>query len=300
MSALVVDQAPIGTGLLGAFRTDLARCGRSPKTCDAYCMDAELFRSFLRGGRPGEPDWGSVPRAAVAAYFAEERGRGRAAATLCRRAAALRAFLGWLERRGYARPGLAGCVPRQLGRADVDASTLSEVQIDQLCGRRDPGTPAGLRDAALLRLLWTTGLRISEAVGLDVDDLDTATLRVRSPGRDAWRLIVLEEDTRAAIAAYVRGGRAELVGDPDGSATPALFVNVRGERLTRQGAWLRIAGHARAVGLPCRATPALLRRTAALGMLRRGVAAADVAASLGCTSSTWLYRLRGSLRENGR
>jgi integrase/recombinase XerD len=293
MNAVVVEQPRIRLPLLPAFREELAVRGRAPSTCAAYAADLELFRSFLVGGRPGEPDWGVLPPSAIGAYLAHERRTGKAPATLVRRAAALRAFCAWLERRGIVGRGLAAAVPRRLGRVRVELDALDDDALGRLRAAPDARTAAGLRDAALLALLCSAGLRTSEAVGLDAGELDLASLWVRSAGRERWRLVELEEDTRAALAGYLRVGRPRLVRKrPDEGA---LFVNVRGERLTRQGAWLRVLAHGRSAGLPGPVTPALLRRSVGLGLLRRGAPPAEVGALLGCSGPGWVYRLRGAL-----
>jgi integrase/recombinase XerD len=160
------------------------------------------------------------------------------------------------------------------------------------------GTPLGLRDAALLEVLYGTGTRISEAVGLDVDEvarlLDTPEgtfgLRVVGKGRKE-RVVPLGSYARAAVAAYLVRARPTLAARGDG--TPALFLNARGGRLSRQSAWSVLRTVAERAGIEAEVSPHTLRHSFATHLLDGGADVRVVQELLGHASvtTTQIYTL---------
>lgn len=149
------------------------------------------------------------------------------------------------------------------------------------------------RDAALLELLYATGARISEAVGLDVDDVDLATRSVRLAGKGGKeRVVPVGSAATAAVAAYVRGGRSVLAGR--GRGTPALFLNARGSRLSRQSAWAVLRAVADRAGVATEhLSPHVLRHSFATHLLDGGADVRVVQELLGHASiaTTQVYTL---------
>lgn len=238
IAAPVRPLAPVAQ--LPRFAAALLAGGYAPRSVDAYLADAGSFGAFLRGaGR--EPDWTRLRRDDVPAFLARER-RRLAPATLARRCCGLRCFLRFLIREGIAPRALLGTFPAHLPAVVRRTDVLSPDEVERLCSAPDTSTPVGLRDAALLRVLAGTGLRISAALDLDLDadpDLDDAG--------------------RAALGAYLRDARPGWTADRPEER--ALFVNHRGRRLARQGFWLRIGPLAERAGLGQRVSARTLRRT---------------------------------------
>jgi len=153
-------------------------------------------------------------------------------------------------------------------------------------------TPRGLRDRALLELLYATGARISEAVGLDVDDIDPADAAVLLHGKgDKDRLVPVGRMALAAVSDYLVRGRPGLVAA--GRGTPALFVNARGGRLTRQSAWTVLRRAAERAGVTAAVSPHTLRHSFATHLLDGGADVRVVQELLGHASvtTTQLYTL---------
>ena len=148
-----------------------------------------------------------------------------------------------------------------------------------------PGTPLATRDRALLELLYGSGARISEAVGLDVDDVDLTDGAARLLGKGAKeRIVPLGSFARAAVEAYLVRARPALVAK--GRGTPALFLNARGGRLSRQSAWTVLVGVADRAGLTVDVSPHTLRHSFATHLLDGGADVRVVQELLGHASVT--------------
>ena len=195
---------------------------------------------------------------------------------------------------GVKPPTPAKRLPKALPLADVEA-------ILEVAGA--PGTTLALRDRALLELLYGTGARISEAVGLDVDDLDSVdgTVLLRGKGSKE-RIVPVGSYARDAVASYVTGARTDLVAAGTGSnAGGALFLNARGGRLSRQSAWTVIVRAAERAGVTAEVSPHTLRHSFATHLLEGGADVRVVQELLGHASvtTTQIYTLVtvDSLRE---
>jgi integrase/recombinase XerD len=155
-----------------------------------------------------------------------------------------------------------------------------------------PEGPRGLRDRALLELLYATGARISEAVGLDVDDLDLAAGGVRLAGKGGReRVVPVGSYARSALEAYLVRARPELA--TKGRGEPAAFLNARGGRLTRQSAWTVLRAAAERAGLSVAMSPHTLRHSFATHLLDGGADVRVVQELLGHASvtTTQIYTL---------
>jgi integrase/recombinase XerD len=192
--------------------------------------------------------------------------------------------------------GLAGADPARLIRPPTPPRRLpkaiSVADVERLLRAAAVGDgPAPLRDLALLELLYGTGARISEAVGLDVDDLDFATARlpaaVRLAGKGGrQRMVPVGSYAREALEAYlVRARPTVAVTARRGSASPAVFLNARGGRLTRQGAWAALRAAAGRAGLS-EVSPHTLRHSFATHLLDGGADVRVVQELLGHASVT--------------
>jgi integrase/recombinase XerD len=174
-------------------------------------------------------------------------------------------------------------LPKALPLADVEA-------ILETAGA--PGTLLALRDRALLEVLYGTGARISEAVGLDIDDLDPVdgTVLLRGKG-GKQRLVPVGRFAREAVAAYLTRARPELV--VRGTGTPALFLNAQGNRLSRQSAWTVLVRTAERAGVTREVSPHTLRHSFATHLLDGGADVRVVQELLGHASvtTTQIYTL---------
>jgi integrase/recombinase XerD len=209
---------------------------------------------------------------------------------VARKLAALRTFFYFLWRKGeiagnpttgVLTPDVKKAAPRSIDPEDVRL-------IIESANLRD--TPEARRDDAMLRLLYATGMRVSELVGLDVGDLglDDATVRVVGRGGRV-RSLPIDAGTLASLRLYLGMARPTLARDD--ATPPALFLNHRGQRLTRQGFWLIMKALVKASGLAVEVTPHTLRHSFAAHRLGEGVALGQLQQLLGhaSISTTQLY-----------
>ena len=281
----------------------VAERGLSDNTLAAYRRDLRRYVTFLaaRGiERAADVDAGAV-RSFVASVSASTYGPDEhpyTATSVSRALSAVRSFHRFLLREGIAehdpsadvvRPRLPRALPHPLG--------VEEVR--RLIEAPDPSTPSGLRDRAILELLYGAGLRVSELTSLDVDDLDLADGFVRVVGKGGKeREVPMGRHARAAVEAYLTRGRPSLVGP---RSRGAVFLNARGGRLTRQSCAALLAAHATSAGIERRVSPHDLRHSFATHLLEGGADVRVVQELLGHASvaTTQIYTLvtKEHLRE---
>src|SRR5450755_3114960 len=277
--------------LVLAFLTDLEQeRGLARNTVNAYRSDLVQFGAFLADRRR---DALAVKPAELAA-FVEELATSRAgttalaAATLQRKIACLRSFYRHLQRSGMIKhnPASELSAPRL---ATHRPQSLSRQDIQQLLAQPRGTSAAALRDRALLELLYACGIRVSEAIALQPDDLDleTAMLCADANGPKE-RLVAVPDSALAAIRDYLQHGRPLLLRP---RTQPRLFVNQHGNGLTRQGNYQIVQGHARTAGLADQITPRTIRHACATHLLASGVELQTLQAMLGHTdiATTELY-----------
>ena len=255
--------------------------GYSENTTVAYKNDLGQFLSYLRGkADPSVGSWTEVTKNHLLAYiFHLKTDREYASTTVARKVAAIKSFFHFLISEASITddptatldsPRVKKYLPRAIPQEDVE-------KLLEAASKRD--TPRGLRDHAILELLYATGMRVSELVGLNVGDVDLASASVRCFGKNQKeRVIPIYERAVQAVETYLSRGRIQLVRDP---AEKALFLNQRGSRLTRQGLWLIVKGYVKEAGLPAQVTPHTLRHSFATHMLRGGADLRNVQELLG-------------------
>ena len=256
-------------GLLGAFGEYLvAERGLGARTREAYVRDVTHYLAFC-GAEEG------VTESRVTEYLAALRRAGRAPATLARRVAALRALVRFLQEGedkpvggspaqpldDVPQPRREAHLPRVLAEGDVVA-LLSAVRGHE---------PRALRDRALLELLYATGLRVSELLGLRLGDVDLVDGLVRCWGKGAKeRIVPFGRPAARALAAYLAQGRPVVVRQARGAATDVLFPGPTGRPLTRQGFWKIIKQYARRADIRRPVSPHVLRHSFATHLLGGG------------------------------
>ena len=165
-------------------------------------------------------------------------------------------------------------------------------EVEKLLEQPDSGTPMGLRDRAMLEVLYSTGLRVSELIGLRVSDLDSKVGCVRCIGKgDKERIVPVGKKALSMVDKYLREGRPFLLRSAKVSAGPALFVNRRGVALSRVGVWKILSAYGRRAGLRIALTPHMLRHSFATHLLERGADLRSVQLMLGHAdiSTTQIY-----------
>ncbi|HWR97805.1 MAG TPA: site-specific tyrosine recombinase XerD [Candidatus Methanoperedens sp.] len=274
---------PVVAEFLDALRAERRLAAN---TVEAYARDLARFGAYL-----GEHTAGGAAGAdvgAVRGYLGWLARRRLAASSRARHLAALRAFYRFLRLEGRIERDPTELVDSPRGWKRLPRN-LSGAEVERLLARPDRGTRAGLRDALLLALLYDCGLRVSELVGLRVDQLDAEAWLIRVRGKGGKeRLVPFGEDARELILRYLATARG---GSRRASRSPYLFPGVRGGHLTRQRAWQIVRAHLRGVGIARAVSPHSLRHSFATHLLDNGADLRAVQLLLGHAdiSTTQIY-----------
>ncbi|MGM1016712.1 MAG: site-specific tyrosine recombinase XerD [Actinomycetota bacterium] len=262
--------------------------GLSEHSIAAYRRDLGGYLEWLSG--EGVHDTAEIDAAVVGRFITERASADPppAATSLARLQSSLRGWHRFLAREGIETDDPTGRLrppkaPRRLPKA------LTIDQVERLLAAPSAEEPLGIRDRALLELLYATGARISEAVGLDVDDLSHGdVLRLRGKG-DKERIVPIGSFARAAVDTYLTRVRPEL--SARGRATPRLFLGARGAPLSRQSAWLVIRAAAERAQITSEVSPHTLRHSFATHLLQGGADVRVVQELLGHASvaTTQIY-----------
>lgn len=270
--------------------------GRSANTIAAYRRDLIAWQRHL-GGRAIE----TLTSVDVTDFLADRRSAGLASSSITRALSTIRSFHGYLVAEGLAATDPTGAVIPP-GRTQRLPHALSIEQVAALIDATATDSPVGLRDRAILELMYATGARVSEAVGLVVDDvhaddvLDAITLTGKG---NKQRIVPVGSFAREALSAYLVRGRPALLAK--GRGTPALFLGARGAPLSRQNVFLLIRAAAERAGISATVSPHTLRHSFATHLLRGGADIRVVQELLGhssvATTQIYTFVTRDALTE---
>jgi integrase/recombinase XerD len=250
--------------------------GLSPLTLEAYGRDLEHFLGWVSGKGAGAPEEATTEL--LEAYLAELAEKSvLSPRSRARRLSAVRGFFIFLEAEGLIKANPAAAIvgpkkPKTLPKA------WSQEQVEELISAPDTGTVLGLRDRAMLELLYAGGLRVSELMDLTLGRLNLEEGYARILGKGSKeRLVPVGEMALSACAAWLKQGRPRLASD---KSPPNVFLNYRGGRMSRNYFWRRIAAIASQAGLPP-VSPHVLRHSFATHLLEGGADLRSVQAMLG-------------------
>ncbi len=237
---------------------------KSKNTLESYKRDISQYITYLGARQISGPEEAS--RKDVLTYLNTLKQNGRADSTVSRVATSLRSFYMFLTMRGYTPedPTL------HLEGPHVEKKppkTMSPKDVVRLMEQPDETDARGLRDKAMLEVLYATGIRVSELINLDIDDINCELKYVRCRSSRRERVIPMGNKAVSCLIEYISSSRNVLVHD---SAERALFVNCNGGRLTRQGFWKLIKHYAKDAGIETEITPHMLRHSFAVHLLENG------------------------------
>lgn len=263
----------------------------SNNTTAAYKNDLGQFLQFMQNGRFAHlADWSDVTEEVVQEYVDYmKKQQTYASSTVARKVAAVKSFFNFLRARDLIDSNPAQQVDSPKVKKRLP-QTLSAEEVEQLLDApTQKQSPKNLRDAALLTVLYATGMRVTEVVSLSVGDVDLDNQLLTCSNEDeTTRQLPFDKKTGAILQHYLLDGRPNLVKE---ESERALFLNHRGQQLTRQGLWLIIKAYARQVGLSQAVTPHTLRHSFAAHKLNSGSDLQEVQKLLGHAniSTTQIY-----------
>jgi len=258
--------------------------GLAKNSLSSYAIDLRHFGHYLADA---SIDVDRVERVHIVKYFQTLRGAGISARSVARALAAIRGLFRFLAAERHLKtdptenienPKLWSTLPKSLQASEVEA----------LLAAPDLATPDGLRDAAMLELLYATGLRVSELIKVRIDEvvLDAGFLRTMGKGSKE-RIVPFGDTARDAIVRYMERGRPDL----DRHSEPHLFLSRLGRPMTRQSFWMKITRYAREAGIRSHISPHVLRHSFATHLLENGADLRSVQMMLGHAdiSTTQIY-----------
>ncbi|WP_413455935.1 site-specific tyrosine recombinase XerD [Glutamicibacter sp. FR1] len=262
--------------------------GLAENTLASYRRDLTRYMDALQAAGIAQPQ--QITEAAISGYLQElsrgdEEHQPLSARSVARHSVAIRQLHKYWELEGICAPNPA----REIQPPAIGQSLPKAISIDQVTRILESvsiETPAGLRDRAILEFLYSTGARISEVVDLDVDDLhfaDDAVVRLFGKGSKE-RVVPVGRYAQRAVSDYLVRARPGLAAK--GKGTPALFLNQRGGRLSRQSVWLLLAKAAERAGITTEVSPHTLRHSFATHLLEGGADVRVVQELLGHASVT--------------
>lgn len=260
--------------------------GLATNTLESYSRDLRQYYGFLSGESTLSLE--NASQSTIVAYLMHLRKQGKATATIARRLAALKAFYQFLVKENYVSQDPTGDLSSpKLERKLPKVLTVEEVE--RLLTQPDLTTSSGKRDKAMLELLYATGIRVSELVNLNVDDIDLQEGFIRCVGKGSKeRVVPMGEIAVGALRMYLENARLKIIADPK---EKAVFVNHHGKRLTRQGFWKIVKKYAVQAQIHKEITPHTLRHSFATHLLENGADIRSVQEMLGHAdiSTTQIY-----------
>lgn len=266
-----------------AYLTDVKKA--SPNTLSSYLRDIRQLGDYLFSHTDCSYD--TADEKALSGYVAWLRSGGKSVATVSRAIASVKCFYSFLVTEGIAEHN-----PSSVLVPDKTTQKLPQIltsrEVDLLLEQPACVDAKGYRDRAMLELLYATGIRVSELISMNVYDVSLAAGIITCHGRDHDRAIPLYSAAIKALTEYIEFVRPQMIASPDETA---LFVNVNGERMSRQGFWKLIKSYQVKAGIEKTITPHTLRHSFAAHLLENGADLHSIQEMLGHAdiSSTQIY-----------
>jgi integrase/recombinase XerD len=259
--------------------------GLARNSLQSYQSDLRRFGLYLSKGKI---ELEKVERIHLIKHFQQLRGAGISPRSVARALAAIRGLFRFLVAERYHKNDPTENVEKPKLWSNLPKTLLME-EVDALLASPDRTTAEGLRDAAMLELLYATGLRVSELIRVRIDDLvlDAGFLRTIGKGSKE-RIVPFGDSAKEAILRYLESGRQEFVGK---SVDPHLFLSQRGKPMSRQSFWMKIVRYARQADVKSHISPHVLRHSFATHLLENGADLRSVQMMLGHSdiSTTQIY-----------
>ena len=267
----------------------------SENTVLSYGRDLKGFTAFLKN--TDVPDFKAINKTTLLAYTYEMKKQKRADATISRSMASLRSFYHYLQQLGEVmeNPAMQLELPK-VEKKMPEILLLEEVEL--LLEQPKSKNVKGLRDKAMLEMLYATGIRVSELISLKIEDINLSLEYIKCKKGEKTRIIPFGSAAKKALESYVKEGRYILAEKND---SDIFFLNCNGKPMTRQGFWKIVKGYAKKAGIEKEITPHMLRHSFAAHLLENGADLQSVQEMLGHSdiSTTQMYMKLGKGKLRG-
>lgn len=257
----------------------------SDNTLQSYTHDIEQFVTFL--GDKNIKSLAKTNKDVVGEYLGSLKEKGRAASTISRSIATLKSFYKFTKKENLMKidPTTEIASPKSVKKLPM---ILTTKEVELLLEQPDTSTLKGLRDRAMLELLYATGLRVTELLDIDIEDVDMTSGNIRRESSSKVRVIPVAKSAITALANYIENARKIMLHSYE---EPALFVNVSGMRITRQGFWKIIKFYKNQANINKDITPHTFRHSVAAHLVENGADIRAIQEFLGHSdvSSTQIY-----------
>lgn len=257
----------------------------SANTVASYMRDVRQFDSYMRSVEDAE--LAACDRGCICRYVQHMTNHGKSAASVARGVASLKSFFSFCRDEGFVSENPVHDIPQQKAEKKLP-QILTGREVELLLEQPKTTDMKGLRDKAMLELLYATGMRVSEMISLNVGDVSLAGSFVKCEGNGKFRIIPLYPAAVKALTVYLTEVRPKMVSSPE---EESLFVNLSGERMTRQGFWKIIKHYQESAQISKDITPHTLRHSFAAHLLENGADLHSLQEMLGHSdiSSTQIY-----------
>ncbi len=257
----------------------------STNTYMSYVRDVKQFSEYL--DKNMEVPLENADRDIISGYIAWLQGAGKSPATLSRTLASLKNFYNFLLARGFADANPVHDISVEKAEKKLP-QILTSAEVELLLDQPKCTDMKGYRDRAMLELLYATGIRVSELISLNIDDVKLSAGIIKCTTHGKERYIPMYSAAIRAVSDYINLVRGQMIADP---AEQALFVNVNGERMTRQGFWKVLKHYQETAKINKDITPHTLRHSFAAHLLENGADIRSIQEMLGHAdiSSTQIY-----------
>ena len=272
--------------LIRAYENYLSKVKQaSVNTVASYMRDIRQFSDWLDAS--AQLDISSAQQVHIGQYLSYLQQEGRSGATQSRTLASLKNFFAYLVSNGFLEQTPVSDIQVDRGEKKLP-QILNGREIELLLSQPVASDPKGCRDKAMLEIMYATGVRVSELISLNVDDVNLDAGVIKCVGAKKFRMIPLYPAALKALQLYMQNVRAGLVADSD---EPALFVNISGVRMSRQGFWKILKHYQATAHIDKEITPHTLRHSFAVHLLENGADLDSLQELLGHSdiSSTQMY-----------
>ena len=272
--------------LISAYENFLTKVKQaSGNTVSSYMRDIRQFAGWLRDAE--EIDVVDATQLNIADFVTHLESQGRSGATRSRALASLKNFYAYLVSSGFANENPVKEVKVERSEKKLP-QILTSREIELLLAQPSGTDPKGIRDRAMLQVMYATGIRVSELIGLDLSDVNLDQGTIRCAGGRKIRVLPIYEEAKKSLRRYIQEIRTDMLADPE---ERALFVNVGGARMSRQGFWKILKHYQDTAGIEKEITPHTLRHSFAVHLLENGADLGSLQELMGHSdiSSTQMY-----------